>query len=188
MALVAAIIGLPMFFEIGVVLLIPIVLLVAKRAELPLMRIGIPALAGLSVLHGLVPPHPGPLVAIDALKADLGRHPGARPARRHPDRDHRRAAVRLAVAARWVRPSPPTEAAGGLAGADGSSPLEGEGLGDVGDAPRPPRSAVTVATVLLPVVLMLLRRGRRADPRQGQRRRARRWTSSARRWSRCWSP
>ena len=36
------------------------------------MRIGIPALAGLSVLHGLVPPHPGPLVAIDALNADLG--------------------------------------------------------------------------------------------------------------------
>ena len=36
------------------------------------MKIGIPALAGLSVLHGLVPPHPGPLVAIDALDADLG--------------------------------------------------------------------------------------------------------------------
>ena len=36
------------------------------------MRVGIPALAGLSVMHGLVPPHPGPLVAIDALKADLG--------------------------------------------------------------------------------------------------------------------
>ena len=36
------------------------------------MRVGIPALAGLSILHGLVPPHPGPLVAIDALGADLG--------------------------------------------------------------------------------------------------------------------
>ena len=36
------------------------------------MRVGIPALAGLSILHGLVPPHPGPLVAIDALHADLG--------------------------------------------------------------------------------------------------------------------
>jgi GntP family gluconate:H+ symporter len=37
------------------------------------MKIGIPALAGLSVLHGLVPPHPGPVTAIDLLHADLGR-------------------------------------------------------------------------------------------------------------------
>ncbi|MFC9329877.1 GntP family permease [Kitasatospora sp. NPDC057015] len=72
MALIAAVLGLPLFFEVGVVLLIPIVLLVARRGNLPLMRVGIPALAGLSVLHGLVPPHPGPLVAVDALKADLG--------------------------------------------------------------------------------------------------------------------
>ncbi|GAA2151520.1 gluconate:H+ symporter [Kitasatospora kazusensis] len=72
MALIAAVLGLPLFFEVGVVLLIPIVLLVARRGNLPLIRIGIPALAGLSVLHGLVPPHPGPLVAVDALKADLG--------------------------------------------------------------------------------------------------------------------
>jgi GntP family gluconate:H+ symporter len=69
---VAALIGIPLFFEIGVVLLIPIVLLVAHRSRQPVLRIGIPALAGLSVLHGFVPPHPGPLVAIDALGADLG--------------------------------------------------------------------------------------------------------------------
>src|SRR3954464_156428 len=68
----AALIGLPLFFEVGVVLLIPVVLLVASRVDVPLMKVGIPALAGLSVLHGLVPPHPGPLVAISALKADLG--------------------------------------------------------------------------------------------------------------------
>ncbi|GAB7187562.1 gluconate:H+ symporter [Kitasatospora sp. Ki12] len=72
MALIAAVLGLPLFFEVGVVLLIPIVLLVARRGNVPLIRVGIPALAGLSVLHGLVPPHPGPLVAVDALKADLG--------------------------------------------------------------------------------------------------------------------
>lgn len=72
MALVAALIGLPMFFEIGLVLLIPVILLVARRGQHSLVRIGIPALAGLSVLHGLVPPHPGPLAAIGALKADLG--------------------------------------------------------------------------------------------------------------------
>ena len=73
MALIAAILGLPLFFEVGVVLLVPVVLLVARRLDIPVMRVGIPALAGLSILHGLVPPHPGPLVAIDAVGADLGR-------------------------------------------------------------------------------------------------------------------
>jgi GntP family gluconate:H+ symporter len=69
---VAALIGIPLFFEIGVVLLIPIVLLVARRSHQPVLRVGIPALAGLSVLHGFIPPHPGPLVAISSLHADLG--------------------------------------------------------------------------------------------------------------------
>jgi gluconate:H+ symporter, GntP family len=72
MGLVGAVIGLPMFFEIGVVLLIPVIILVARRSGLPLMKIAIPTLAGLSAMHGLVPPHPGPLIAIDALKANLG--------------------------------------------------------------------------------------------------------------------
>jgi GntP family gluconate:H+ symporter len=72
MALVGAIIGLPMFFEIGLVLLMPVIYLVARRSQLSLITVGIPALAGLSVMHGLVPPHPGPLTAIDLLHADLG--------------------------------------------------------------------------------------------------------------------
>ena len=72
MALVGAIIGLPMFFEIGLVLLMPVIYLVAKRSQLSLIAVGIPALAGLSAMHGLVPPHPGPLTAIDLLHADLG--------------------------------------------------------------------------------------------------------------------
>jgi GntP family gluconate:H+ symporter len=72
MALVGAIIGLPMFFEIGLVLLMPVIYLVARRSQQSLITVGIPALAGLSAMHGLVPPHPGPLTAIDLLKADLG--------------------------------------------------------------------------------------------------------------------
>ncbi|WP_193613406.1 gluconate:H+ symporter [Nocardioides lijunqiniae] len=72
MAAVGALIGLPMFFEIGLVLLMPVIYLVARRAQLSLVTVGIPALAGLSAMHGLVPPHPGPLVAIDSLGADLG--------------------------------------------------------------------------------------------------------------------
>lgn len=72
MAAVGAIIGLPMFFEIGLVMLMPVIYLVARRAQVSLIAVGIPALAGLSAMHGLVPPHPGPLIAIDYLGADLG--------------------------------------------------------------------------------------------------------------------
>ncbi len=72
MALIGGLIGLPMFFEVGLVLLIPVIILVARRSGMSLIRIAIPALAGLSVMHGLVPPHPGPLVAVTALGANLG--------------------------------------------------------------------------------------------------------------------
>ncbi|MFF5624208.1 gluconate:H+ symporter [Microbacterium sp. LWH10-1.2] len=72
MGVVGAVIGLPMFFEIGLVLLIPVIILVARRSGVALMKIAIPTLAGLSAMHGLVPPHPGPLIAIDALGANLG--------------------------------------------------------------------------------------------------------------------
>ena len=72
MAGVGALIGLPMFFEIGLVMLMPVIYLVARRAQISVITIGIPTLAGLSAMHGLVPPHPGPLLAIDTLGADLG--------------------------------------------------------------------------------------------------------------------
>ncbi len=72
MAMSAFIVGIPLFFEVGVVILIPIILLVARRAKMPVIALGIPALAGLSALHAFVPPHPGPLAAIDALHANLG--------------------------------------------------------------------------------------------------------------------
>src|SRR6478672_808973 len=72
MALVGAIIGLPMFFEIGLVMLMPVIYLVARRAQVSLITVGIPALAGLSAMHGFVPPHPGPLTAVGLLNADLG--------------------------------------------------------------------------------------------------------------------
>jgi GntP family gluconate:H+ symporter len=72
MALIAGIIGIPMFFEIGLVILIPVVMLVVHRSKGAAMRLGIPALAGLSVLHGFIPPHPGPLAAIGILHANVG--------------------------------------------------------------------------------------------------------------------
>jgi gluconate:H+ symporter, GntP family len=72
MVLAAMVVGIPMFFEVGLVLMVPIIYLVWKRTGGSILRVGIPALAGLSILHGLIPPHPGPLVAINALHADLG--------------------------------------------------------------------------------------------------------------------
>ena len=73
MMLVAFIVGIPLFFEVGFVLMIPLIFTIAKRINIPLLKIGIPLLAGLSVVHGLVPPHPAPLLAIDAFKADIGK-------------------------------------------------------------------------------------------------------------------
>ena len=74
--LVALLIGLPLFFETGLVLLLPI-LASASGGSRPGgdAKVGImmSALAGLSVVHALVPPHPGPLIAISALGANLGR-------------------------------------------------------------------------------------------------------------------
>ncbi len=93
MALVGAIIGLPMFFEIGLVLLIPVIILVARRSGLPLMKIAIPTLAGLSAMHGLVPPHPGPLTAV----AHAGRQPRHHARLRRPAGDPRRDHLRPAV-------------------------------------------------------------------------------------------
>lgn len=69
---VAIIIGFPVFFEVGIILLIPILYTVFKKTKLPFMKIGIPMVAGLSTVHGLVPPHPAPMIAINAYNADIG--------------------------------------------------------------------------------------------------------------------
>ncbi len=72
MALVAMVIGLPLFFEVGLVLMVPIIFVIARQSGQPLLRVAIPALAGMTTLHALMPPHPGPLIAVSALHADLG--------------------------------------------------------------------------------------------------------------------
>lgn len=75
---IAVVIGLPLFFETGLVLLLPIVVAAAKAMpdagdrDAVKLRMIMPALAGLGVVHALVPPHPGPLLAVDALHASLG--------------------------------------------------------------------------------------------------------------------
>lgn len=140
MALVAALIGLPMFFEIGLVMLIPVVLLVAKRSGKPVLLLGIPALAGLSVLHGLIPPHPGPLAAAGSLNANVG----------------------LTLGLGLLVGLPTVIIAGPLFGRlaakmvpDAAPPArlvpESEGT----DEKHRPSFVATLSTVLLPVVLML---------------------------------
>jgi gluconate:H+ symporter, GntP family len=137
MGAAGALIGLPMFFEIGLVLLMPVIMLVAQRSGLSLMSVGIPALAGLSVMHGLVPPHPGPLVAVDALHADLGLTLGL--------------GVLVAV--------PTLIIAGPLFGRLAARWVDAPARDLFTASTRPdttrPSFGVTVATVLLPVVLML---------------------------------
>lgn len=69
----AFIVGLPVFFEVGFVLLMPIVFTVAVRTGTSILKVGLPMVAGLSVVHGLIPPHPAALLAVGAYQADIGR-------------------------------------------------------------------------------------------------------------------
>lgn len=73
MMVIGLVVGLPVFFEVGFVLLIPIAFNVAKRTGTSIVLVGIPMVAGLSVVHGLVPPHPAALLAVAAFNADIGR-------------------------------------------------------------------------------------------------------------------
>ncbi len=78
MMLIGFFVGIPVFFGVGLVLLAPILFTVARQSKTPLLMLGIPLVAALSVVHGLVPPHPGPMAAIATLqgpagKADLGK-------------------------------------------------------------------------------------------------------------------
>lgn len=73
MMTIGFVVGLPVFFEVGFVLLIPIAFNVAKRTGTSMVLAGLPLVAGLSVVHGLVPPHPAALLAVTAYHADIGR-------------------------------------------------------------------------------------------------------------------
>ena len=73
MMVIGLVVGLPAFFEVGFVLLIPIAFTVARRTRTSLILVALPMVAGLSVVHGLVPPHPAALLAVTIYKADVGR-------------------------------------------------------------------------------------------------------------------
>ena len=66
-------VGMPVFFEVGLVLMLPIVAAAAERANRPPILVGMPLLAGLSIVHGVLPPHPAAMLAATQFHADLGR-------------------------------------------------------------------------------------------------------------------
>ncbi|MFE4706445.1 gluconate:H+ symporter [Peribacillus simplex] len=72
MLLSGFIIGIPVFFEVGLVILLPLVISIRKSTKVNILLIGIPVLAGLSIVHGLVPPHPGAMTAIGIYNANMG--------------------------------------------------------------------------------------------------------------------
>ncbi|HEY2342678.1 MAG TPA: SLC13 family permease, partial [Chthoniobacteraceae bacterium] len=137
----AFIIGISVFFQVGVVLLGPIVFTLARETKTPILRLGLPLAAGMSTAHGLIPPHPGPLVAIQKLGANVGKTiewslfvvgPPV-------------ALVTGPLIARWVTPRVPV-ALGGL----------GEKASATPSATCRPGFAVSIFTMLLPVLLMIV--------------------------------
>ncbi|WP_312067042.1 GntP family permease [Exiguobacterium sp.] len=66
------IIGIALFFEVGLVLLIPIVFAISRQLRVSILYLGIPMVAALSVTHGFLPPHPGPTVIAGEYKANIG--------------------------------------------------------------------------------------------------------------------
>lgn len=66
------IIGIALFFEVGLVLLIPIIFTIARQLNVSILYLGIPMTAALSVTHGFLPPHPGPTVIAGEYGANIG--------------------------------------------------------------------------------------------------------------------
>jgi gluconate transporter len=67
------IIGIPVFFEVGILILLPLVISIHKTTKQNILLIALPVIAGLSIVHGLVPPHPGAMAAISIYGANTGK-------------------------------------------------------------------------------------------------------------------
>jgi Gnt-I system high-affinity gluconate transporter len=66
-------VGIPLFYSVGFVILVPLVFTVAAATGLPLLYVGLPMLASLSVTHGYLPPHPAPTAITVMFNADMGK-------------------------------------------------------------------------------------------------------------------
>jgi GntP family gluconate:H+ symporter len=138
--IVAFIVGIPVFFQVGFVLLIPLVFTLARRTGISLIKIGIPLVAGLSVVHGMLPPHPAAMLAVGAYHADLGRTIVYGLLVGLPT-----AALAGPIFATWIAPRIKLPAENPLA-----RQLEGESVQAM------PGFGISLFTVLIPVILMLL--------------------------------
>jgi GntP family gluconate:H+ symporter len=134
------IIGLPVFFQVGLVLLAPVLFTLRRQTGVPLLRLGIPLVAGLSAAHGLTPPHPGPLAAIERLGADTGRT----------------LFYSLIVALPVAMVSGPVFGRFISRRVDVDAGAMADQLTGSSTATRTPSLAVTLITILLPVMLMLV--------------------------------
>jgi GntP family gluconate:H+ symporter len=139
MMLSGFIIGLPVFFQVGLVLLLPVMFTAVRQTGTPMLRLGLPLVAGLSAAHGLVPPHPGPLAAIERVGADTGLTLLYSILVGFPV-----AVLGGPLFARFITRHVSAEP-GAMA----------DQLGSARAAPHPPGLAVTLLTILMPVVLML---------------------------------
>jgi len=66
-------IGIPLYYNAGFVILVPLVFMLVKKTGLPLLYVAIPMAAALSTTHCFLPPHPGPVVLVNAFGADMGK-------------------------------------------------------------------------------------------------------------------
>lgn len=131
-------VGLSTWFAVGLYLLLPILVSLTRETGRPFLMLALPMLAFLSVMHGLMPPHPGPVIAVAALQADTGK-------------------VLL-----WaLLIGLPTAAVAGpffariAVGRVNAGPPEGVGAAADTVPEMLPGFAITLLTILLPVLLML---------------------------------
>jgi GntP family gluconate:H+ symporter len=143
--IVAFIVGIPMFFQVGFILLVPLVFTIARRTGLSLVKIGIPLVAGLSVVHGMVPPHPAAMIGVATYHADVGRTILYAIIVGLPT-----AALAGPIYGSWISPRILLPAANPLA-----RQLEGDTEAREARG-RSPSFGVSLFTVLLPVILMLM--------------------------------
>ncbi len=141
MVVVGFIVGLPVFFEVGFVLLIPIAFNVARRTGTSLIMVGLPMVAGLSVVHGLVPPHPAAMLAVTAYNADVGRTVFYALLVGIPT-----AIIAGPLYARLIAP---------YIHLDANNPIAAQFIDDTPKRDLP-GFGITLATILLPIVLMLV--------------------------------
>jgi gluconate:H+ symporter, GntP family len=142
---VAFIVGIPVFFQVGFVLLVPLVFTIARRTGMSLIKIGIPLVAGLSVVHGMLPPHPAAMLAVGAYNADVGLTILYGVLVGLPT-----AALGGPIFASWVAPRVSLPAENPMADQLVGSGEKGNG------AAATPGFGISIFTVLIPVFLMLL--------------------------------